>query len=53
MKVTINQVAFLREAINSINISAKDARDIVGIQDLLDKEFLRLQKNQEKQESVK
>lgn len=49
MKVTINQVAFLKEALNSINISAKDAREVVSIQDVLEREFMRLQKSQEKQ----
>lgn len=53
MKVTINQVAFLKEALNSINISAKDAREVVSIQDVLEKEFMRLQKLQDKNTPTK
>jgi hypothetical protein len=44
MKLTIDQVHFLSEAVNSINIPAKQARNLVAIQDVLEKEFLRLQK---------
>jgi hypothetical protein len=51
MKLTIEQVHFLSEALNSVNIPAKNAREIVDIQDTLEKEFLRLQKLQEKQET--
>jgi hypothetical protein len=49
MKLTIDQVHFLTEAVNSINIPAKQARNLVAIQDVLDKEFIRLQKLQEKE----
>ena len=49
MKLTIDQVHFLSEALNSVNISAKDARTVVNLQDTLEKEFMRLQKSQEKQ----
>jgi hypothetical protein len=48
MKLAISQVHFLTEALNSVTISAKDARMVVELQDVLEKEFLRLQKLQEK-----
>lgn len=53
MKLTIEQVHFLSEALNSVNIPAKTARDVVAIQDVLSKEFLRLQKLQDKENTPK
>ena len=52
MKLNINQVHFLSEALNAVSITAKDARSIVEIQDVLSKEFTKLQKAQEKEENA-
>ena len=53
MKLTIDQVHFLTEVLNSVNIPAKSARDVVNIQDTLSREFIRLQKIQEKENVAK
>jgi len=50
MKLNIDQVHFLTEVLNSVSISAKDARTVVAVQDVLDKEFDRLQKIQNAEE---
>lgn len=53
MKLTIDQVHFLTEALNAVTIKASGARAVVDIQEVLSKEFVRLQKIQEKETSVK
>jgi len=47
MKLSINQVAFVKEALNSLTIPSKEARAFVEILDIVDKEFTKLLKQQE------
>jgi hypothetical protein len=51
MKLNIDQVHFLTEALNAVTIKATGARAVVEIQEILSKEFVRLQKLQGKQEN--
>lgn len=44
MKLEIQEVYFLREALKSVNIKATDAPAVSNIMDKLDKEFERLEK---------
>jgi len=52
MKLEINEVFFLRQVIENVNISAKDAHAVSATMNKLDKEFERLQKLQEKKEAA-
>jgi histidyl-tRNA synthetase len=47
MKVDINEVFFLKEAMKSVNIKASDAPTVSRLVDKIDKEFMRLQKLEE------
>ena len=49
MKVDIDEVFFLKNAVSSVQIKASDAPVVAKILDKLDKEFVRLQKLLEKQ----
>ena len=47
MKLEINEVYFLTEALKSVSIKATDAPAVSKVIDKLDKEFARLQKLEE------
>ena len=44
MKLEINEVYFLKEAVGQVNIKAADAQEVAKLLTKLDKEFERLQK---------
>jgi hypothetical protein len=48
MKLEINEVYFLKQAVEQVNIKASDAPSVAKTIEKLDKEFVRLQKLQEK-----
>ena len=48
MKLEINEVGFLREAINTVTIKASDAPNVASVMSKLDKEFNRLVKIEDK-----
>ena len=48
MKLEINEVYFLNEVVKAASIKAADARTVSNLMDKLEKEFLRLQKLEEK-----
>ena len=50
MKLDITEVYFLTEVVKTANIKATDAKVIGNLMDKLDKEFVRLQKIEEKKE---
>tara|TARA_R100000388_G_C7175598_1_gene126120 strand:+ start:180 stop:335 length:156 start_codon:yes stop_codon:yes gene_type:complete len=49
MKLEIDEVFFLKSAMGNVQIKASDAPAVAAILSKLDKEFVRLQKLQEKQ----
>lgn len=51
MKLEINEVYFIKNALESVNIKASDAPAVAKTMEKLDKEFVRLQKLQEKKQS--
>lgn len=48
MKLEINEVYFLNEVVKTASIKASDARTVSDLMNKLEKEFLRLQKLEEK-----
>ena len=52
MKLDISEVYFLKQAVAQVNIKASDAPDVARTIEKLDKEFVRLQKLQEKKEAA-
>ena len=50
MKLEINEVYFLSEVVKTANIKAGDAPVVAELMSKLDKEFVRLQKIEEKKE---
>lgn len=48
MKLDINEVYFLKQAVEQVNIKASDAPNVAKTIEKLDKEFVRLQKLEEK-----
>jgi len=50
MKLEINEVFFLKNALESVNIKASDAPVVAKTMEKLDKEFVRLQKLEEKKQ---
>lgn len=50
MKLEINEVFFLKNALESVNIKASDAPTVAKTIEKLDKEFVRLQKLEEKKQ---
>lgn len=50
MKLEINEVFFLKNALESVNIKATDAPVVAKTIEKLDKEFVRLQKLEEKKQ---
>ena len=48
MKLDINEVYFLKQAVGEVNIKASDAPNVARTIEKLDREFVRLQKLQEK-----
>ena len=48
MKLDINEVYFLKQAVEQVNIKASDAPNVARTIEKLDREFVRLQKLQEK-----
>ena len=48
MKLEINEVFFLKNALESVNIKASDAPTVAKTLDKLEREFTRLQKLEEK-----
>tara|TARA_B100001939_G_C16870566_1_gene586193 strand:+ start:693 stop:872 length:180 start_codon:yes stop_codon:yes gene_type:complete len=50
MKLEINEVFFLKNALESVNIKASDAPVVAKTIEKLDKEFVRLQKLEEKKQ---
>ena len=50
MKLEINEVFFLKNALESVNIKASDAPVVAKTIEKLDKEFSRLQKLEEKKQ---
>ena len=48
MKLEINEVFFIKSALESVNIKASDAPVVAKTMEKLDKEFVRLQKLEEK-----
>lgn len=48
MKLEIDEVGFLREAISTVTIKAKDAPNVASVMSKLDKEFDRLIKVEDK-----
>lgn len=47
MKLEINEVYFLNEAVKATSIKASDAKTVASLIEKLEKEFVRLQKLQE------
>lgn len=50
MKLEINEVFFLKNALESVNIKASDAPTVAKTIEKLDKEFVRLQKLEAKKQ---
>jgi|TARA_R100000030_G_C3158424_1_gene100079 hypothetical protein len=50
MKLEFREVTFLKNAVSSVNISASDAPVVAKVIEKLDKEFVRLQKLEEKKQ---
>ena len=48
MKLQINEVYFLNEVVKAANIKAADAPTVADLMAKLEKEFIRLQKREEK-----
>jgi hypothetical protein len=47
MKLEINEVYFINEAVKATSIKASDAKTVASLMDKLEKEFARLQKLEE------
>lgn len=52
MKVEISEVFFIKEALKTVNIKATDAPAVATLISKLDKEFVRLQKIQDKKQET-
>ena len=52
MKLDINEIFFLKQAIEQVTIKASDATSVAKTIEKLDKEFVRLQKLEEKREAA-
>ena len=52
MKLQIDEVGFLRDAIKTVTIKASDAPNVASVMSKLDKEFDRLFKVEEKKTKV-
>lgn len=50
MKLEINEVYFIKNALESVNIKAVDAPVVAKTMEKLDKEFVRLQKLEDKKQ---
>ena len=50
MKLEINEVFFIKNALESVSIKASDAPVVAKTMEKLDKEFVRLQKLEEKKQ---
>jgi len=50
MKLDITEVHFCKTAVESVSVKATDAKSVANLLDKLDKEFVRLQKIEEKKE---
>lgn len=52
MKLEIQEVYFLKNAVMNVTIKASDAPTVAKVVDKLDKEFVRLQKLEEKKQTA-
>jgi|TARA_B100000035_G_C20824431_1_gene475777 hypothetical protein len=52
MKLDISEIYFLKQAVEQVNIKASDAPSVSKTIEKLDKEFVRLQKLEEKREAA-
>lgn len=52
MKLEISEVYFIKQAVEQVNIKASDAPTVAKTIEKLDKEFLRLQKLQDKKQAA-
>lgn len=52
MKVEISEVFFMKEALKTVNIKATDAPAVATLISKLDKEFVRLQKLEDKKQEA-
>jgi len=50
MKLDITEIHFVKSSVENQTIKASDSRTVCGLLDKLDKEFVRLQKIQEKEQ---
>jgi len=50
MKLGINEVSFIHQAVMSVSIKGKDAVQVAGLIEKLEKEFTRLQKLESKKD---
>ena len=52
MKLELSEVHFLRQAVDNVTIQGKDATGVAVIIDKLSKEFIRLQKAEDKKQAA-